>query len=170
MRFNSSMDRTARTVTILVFALFAVVLSVQVHLAVELPTRWLPIAITILLLGIIVAISLGFRVTGLTLTENALLIHRPWRTKTIPIPEIQKAEALDREDLSWSLRIFGIGGVFGYYGRFANRKLGAMTWYLTRRDRTVLLRMKDGNKIVISPDDRDGFLQALQAQRSLVAR
>ncbi|TCZ74001.1 hypothetical protein E0486_04635 [Flaviaesturariibacter aridisoli] len=164
------MDRSARAVTIFVFALFALVLTVQVHLAVEFPRQGLPIAITISLLFSIIVICLGFRVTALTLTENALLIHRPWRTKTILFSDIQKAEALDREDLSWSLRIFGIGGVFGYYGRFANRKLGAMTWYLTRRDRTVLLRMKNGNKIVISPDDCDGFLEAIQARHGLVSR
>ncbi|RYY97680.1 MAG: hypothetical protein EOO11_10230 [Chitinophagaceae bacterium] len=53
-----------------------------------------------------------------------------------------------------------MGGLFGYYGRFANRALGSMTWYATRRDGGLLIHLGGGKKILITPDDPGSLLRA----------
>lgn len=60
---------------------------------------------------------------------------------------------IPRDDLKWSIRTFGNGGVFGYYGKFFNNSFGSMTWFATRRENFVMLILKDGRKIVVTPDD-----------------
>jgi len=59
-----------------------------------------------------------------------------------------------------TLRTFGSGGLFGYYGYFKNPRLGKFLAFVTNLDRLVVLRFPQGT-LVISPDDPQGFLQEL---------
>jgi hypothetical protein len=65
---------------------------------------------------------------------------------------------LDKEKIGWAIRTFGVGGLFGYYGKFANTKLGSMTWYATRKDRAILVRTIDNKKIILTPDEPEKFV------------
>ncbi len=70
---------------------------------------------------------------------------------------------LDKEKIGWAIRTFGVGSLFGYYGKFANTKLGSMTWYATRKDKTVLVRTIDNKKIILTPDEPEKFVADLTA-------
>lgn len=37
-----------------------------------------------------------------------------------------------------------------------------MTWYVTRKDRMILIELRGQRKIVISPDDRELFMSTLR--------
>lgn len=52
-----------------------------------------------------------------------------------------------------SIRLFGVGGLFGYYGKYYNFKMGHMTLYTTQKRNRILMTMITGKKIIISPDD-----------------
>ena len=43
-------------------------------------------------------------------------------------------------------------------GKFANTKVGNMTWYATRRNKTVLLKTIDNKKIILTPDEPEKFV------------
>lgn len=73
------------------------------------------------------------------------------------------AEVLEKDALYWSIRTFGVGGLFGYFGKFANAKLGNMTWYATRRDKTVLIKTAGNKKIILTPDDPNQFVADFNA-------
>ena len=60
-----------------------------------------------------------------------------------------------------TLRTFGVGGLFGYYGRFRNPRLGNFVAYVTNTHSLVVLRFPD-NAVVVSPDDRAAFLNQVQ--------
>jgi hypothetical protein len=75
--------------------------------------------------------------------------------------QIKSVELLDKEQLAWVFRTFGVGGLFGYYGKFANTKLGSMTWYATRRNKTVLIETLDNKKIILTPDEPEKFVAHL---------
>ncbi len=96
------------------------------------------------------------------ITENELIIRRLIKSVHIERSDIESIELLDKSELKGTVRTFGVGGLFGWYGKFANSKLGDMTWYVTRRDKPVLIIKKDGKKILISPDEAAAFLIKLK--------
>ncbi len=74
-----------------------------------------------------------------------------------------KRESVSPEDFRGCLRLWGNGGLFGYYGLYRTSKLGKCTWYLANRKKTVVV-IAGTKTCVFSPDDADGFLAAIQAQ------
>lgn len=77
--------------------------------------------------------------------------------------QIMSAALLDEESLKGSIRTFGVGGLFGYFGKYFNRTLGSMTWYATRKDNFVLILTNDDKKIILTPNEPDKFLANLNA-------
>jgi hypothetical protein len=62
-----------------------------------------------------------------------------------------------------TVRVFGVGGLFGSYGLFWNKSLGRFRVFATRRRPVVLLRLRDGGlPIVVTPDDAKGMIAALE--------
>jgi len=68
----------------------------------------------------------------------------------------------DRSYLSFVVRVFGNGGLFGYTGYFWNKSFGKMHWFVTQRKNYVVIDIGTKRKIVLSPDDYDGLIDALQ--------
>ena len=161
MVYKTSLDKTAMIMTAGVTILFAVIIAKQYPLIRD-EGRAVPLFTTVACL-LIYGLSYAFRPAGYSVTAEELVIHRPLRDVRIKRSNIRSAEAVDPAEVSGAIRTFGVGGLFGYYGRFANFNLGRMTWYATRRDRTVLIRTADGRKIVVTPDDREGFVAEMSA-------
>lgn len=156
MEYKASLDKTAKIVTLIITILFASIIIGQYFLITE-GTRSIPIFTTVLLLVLYFGVF-AFRVTGYSITTDKVIIHRPFDNIKIDKTDIKSVEALDKSKLSWSIRIFGVGGLFGYYGRFANSKIGRMTWYATRRDKPVLVVTNYDAKIILTPDDAERFV------------
>jgi len=167
MDFTATFDRSARLITVFLLLFVAGMISAVVAVFAQ-HNFGIYSYLGILLVVLIFAVTYGFSVTGYRLTFNHIIVRRPLGDKKIARADIQSAQRLSKGALSWSLRAFGVGGLFGYFGRFYNRKMGSMTWFLTRRDRTILLLLKDGRKIVISPDSPEAFIQALETDRSFI--
>jgi hypothetical protein len=80
---------------------------------------------------------------------------------------LREARPAEADDLRGCIRLWGNGGLFGYYGLFRTTKLGRCTWYVTNRSRAVVLvnELPGGAKTALfSPDDVDGFLAAVRAE------
>jgi Bacterial PH domain len=95
------------------------------------------------------------------ITNDELVVYRLLRSVHIPLKNISRSEQIDRKLISWSLRTFGVGGLFGYYGRFRNQALGTMIWYATRKDNPVMIQTVGDEKIILTPDDPVQFLEAI---------
>ena len=104
-----------------------------------------------------------FRPLAYLLSEDNLIIRRILLPRVFPYAEIAEVRSISREDLRWTMRTFGNGGVFGYYGKFYHTSFGAMTWFASRRDHYVMILLKDGRKIVVTPDDLN-FVKDLSSQ------
>ena len=111
----------------------------------------------------IVFISLGafFGVYGYNLQPQELRIIRLGWSKDIPYNEIVDIE-YSPDAMMGSLRKFGIGGFFSYYGMFKNRVLGDYKAYATHRKNTVVITIKSGKKIVVTPSDPERFVEELK--------
>lgn len=103
-------------------------------------------------------LTYAFRPINYTLTTGKLIIHTPISNIKISLTEIKRIEQIDREKLGQPFRTFGVGGLFGYFGKFANTSLGSMTWYATRRDNTVLITTTGNKRIVLTPDNPKEFV------------
>jgi hypothetical protein len=151
MKYKTSLGNWTKAITIAVTILFAFIIIKQFSFITN-EGRPDPIYTTVLLLAIYF-IAIVFRPIYYKITNDKLIIHRLIADVRIDRQNIKSIELIDRQDIGWSLRIFGVGGLFGYSGYFANSKMGSMTWYTTRRDRTVLVVTNDEKKIILSPDD-----------------
>jgi hypothetical protein len=116
---------------------------------------------TVVILPVILFITWLFSVTGFTIENNKLIVSRPlWQTTIVLPPDsVITAEPEVRFGL---LRTFGNGGLFGYTGRFRNRKLGFFNAYATSWKHAVsIISPSEDFRIVVTPEDTGGFIQSV---------
>ncbi|MDP1813640.1 MAG: PH domain-containing protein [Leadbetterella sp.] len=159
MTYTTSLDNLAKGITIGVTILFVAILIGQFSIIKD--TGWAVPIITTVTLFLIYFISFAFSPINYEVSAQHLSIHRLLIDVNIDRNHIKSVELLDKEQLTWVIRTFGVGGLFGYYGKFANSKLGSMTWYATRRDKTVLIETIDNKKIILTPDEPEKFVAHL---------
>ena len=83
--------------------------------------------------------------------ENGLIIitHPIGRT-VIEMSQVLKIEAIDRSELRGSLRLFGSGGFFGWFGIFRNSKLGTYRLYSGQLENLYLIKTSTKSYIISS--------------------
>ncbi len=161
MLYKTSLDKTAKVITVLFTLSFACIIAAQFlindnnH-----PYRSLYVIIILLILY---GFAFVFHPTAYKVTSDLLIIYRPIGNVRIKKADIQNIAVIDENEISNAVRTFGVGGVFGYYGCFANYHLGSMTWYATRRDKAVLITTNDNKKIVVTPNEPASFVAAFKA-------
>ncbi|HTS46115.1 MAG TPA: PH domain-containing protein [Puia sp.] len=161
MTYRASLDKTAIMVTTLV-TIFFVAIIVGQYFFTKHPGRAVPTFTTAVII-LVYLLAFAFRPVRYVVTGDELIVHRPLLNARIKRAEIKNIELIDRRKIRGSIRTFGVGGLFGYFGKFANFSLGSMTWYATRKDRPVLVETKDDEKLIFTPDDPDSFVNALKS-------
>ena len=156
MKYKTSLDNLAKTVTIGVTILFIIIIYGQYSLITD-EGKSLPIYLAIAFL-LIYIITFSLRPISYNCSKDYIVIHRLITDVKIDRKEIKSVELIDKEILRQSFRTFGVGGLFGYFGKFYNSKVGKMTWYATRRYKAILVVTKENKNIIITPDDADGFV------------
>jgi hypothetical protein len=152
--FPASYDRTTKIISGVVLALMlGVTIATQSALAAG-----------ILLLTVV--FSYGLSPRGYTVAERSILVHRMLWNARLPLEGARQARPISGDELRGSFRVFGSGGLFGYYGLFHTSKLGGCTWFVTARERLVVV-ITDAKSALFSPDDPDGFLAAVRTEASL---
>lgn len=105
--------------------------------------------------------SAFFKIRGYDLTASHLVVRYGFSGSSFPLSEISGAEykpgALRR-----STRSAANGGMWSFLGSFSSPDHGEMRVYVSDAERTVLLRMPQ-KKLVVSPDDPERFIQAIQS-------
>jgi Bacterial PH domain len=150
MTFSVSYDSTTKVISASICALMVVLFAVT--------GQWLVGAIgLVILLGGYAWSPRGYTVQGAT-----ILVHRLVGDAAFSLTGVREVRTAAADDFSGAIRLFGSGGMFGYYGVFRTSKLGKSTWYLTRRDPAVVI-VTEQKTALFSPDDRDGFLGMLRA-------
>jgi hypothetical protein len=95
------------------------------------------------------------------------VLRRAWRAAAWPLSRVDSVSVLPPRYLMGSVRTFGNGGLFGFYGWFY--KKGAFRLFATRTDRLVEVVI-DGKRVVVSPDEParlvEGLLSAAPRARS----
>lgn len=97
-------------------------------------------------------------------TDEAVIIGRGWPFSDVrvPISEIREVRRVKLNPYT-TMRTFGVGGLYGYSGRFRGTDVGAFYGAITDNTRTVFIAAtSDG--YVISPEDPEQFVADMQAR------
>lgn len=124
--------------------------------------RAVPIYTTIACLFIYL-LAFAFRPINYVVTKDEIIVRRLIRDVHIKRTDIVSVELVERNKITGAIRTFGVGGLFGYYGNFANFSLGRMTSYATRKDKPVLVKTIDNKKIILTPNEPDKFVTNLNS-------
>jgi hypothetical protein len=154
MNYTTSLDWIAKGVTITVTLLFAAIFMAGFDFF-NMPGQNVgPGALSII--SILLIAVYGFCLAqwprGYSVSKEALVIHKFVGKRVVALKDIKEVFFVKPEALRWSLRTFGSGGLFGYFGKFYNGTYGDMTWYATRVSHFVMVELKDGRHLVITPD------------------
>lgn len=167
-QYKASMDRTSKIITILVPLLllptvFKPVFKTNSFEILDMthpsPTYVLPFGFILILL-----ITFGFSPKGYAIEDRQLIIFRPFHRKFYSTTDLITVSIVDKKDMPRSIRVFGVGGLFGYYGLFRNSRYGTMVYYATRRDQFVVIERTNERTIVLTPDDPHSFVSELNKQ------
>jgi hypothetical protein len=100
---------------------------------------------------------------GFSIERGALRVHRLIAPVEIPLARIEALGLVDGEAIRRSVRTLGVYGVFGNYGRFWSRDLGAFRLYARRtRGAFVVVDAEGAGRFVLAPSDARAFLEALR--------
>lgn len=92
----------------------------------------------------------GLAPQRLEIGERKLVILRRYKSITIEADRVLSVEALPKNALRGAVRVCGVSGMFGYFGNFYIKKIGAFKLFATNFDNLFLITLIGGNKIVIS--------------------
>ena len=92
----------------------------------------------------------GYAPQRLEIGASKLVILRRYNSVTITTTQIRSIERLPDNALRFAVRTFGCGGLFGYFGRFYTRQIGAFSLYATCFENLYLITLLDGKKVVVS--------------------
>ncbi len=110
-------------------------------------------------------ITFFYRPKSYLITEDSLQICRIVGNYRIPYTVINKVLRASKDDMRFTIRTIGNGGLFGFTGNFRNSRFGRMRWFVTQRKNYVIIETNDNKKIVISPDEPEKL--ALDLQKNL---
>jgi hypothetical protein len=104
----------------------------------------------------------GLAPQRLEISKTKLVILRRYKSITIHADEVLSVDRLPKNAMYGAMRTFGVGGFFGYFGRYYQGSIGAFQLYATSFDNLFLIRLANGKKIVIScsePEKMDYFAE-----------
>ena len=146
MKYPASLDKVAKGITV---GAFLLILGIIIVTVINSAGR-IPVFIPFIPAVISVA-AYFYAPKSYTLSDTALIINKVIGKVQIDLNTIKEVQKIPKFE-GGTIRTFGSGGFFGYYGKFYNRVIGKMSMYVTRRDTMILVKTKDRN-IIISPDD-----------------
>lgn len=157
MKFSVSLDKTAKYLSLFI-ALFVAATLIGTFLLSE--DRQ-----TILIVGPIVSVTIFlaylWKPSYYEVTSEHVIVHRLIGATKYERSRIINVRAGEPDEIKNAIRLFGSGGMFGYFGKFRNQHLKTFVLQCTRRDNLVMIFTDKGLK-VLSPDDQQGMIQALQ--------
>lgn len=154
--FSASYDRATKIMSAAVCILLFVV-ALAVHQV-----------IVAFVAVLVIALGYAYSPRGYAVSDRAVIVKRLIGNVHIPLERVREVRRVTTDELTRSIRVWGSGGMFGYYGLFRTSRLGKCWWYLTNRQNAVVVITKS-KCALFSPDDVDGFLAAIHTETPVYA-
>lgn len=165
MRFAATMDTATRAITAGALAVWALSTGFVAWAIATTPDLAVRLMVAVTALPALAAVPLIglWSPRGYQLDEAGLRILRRAGDAVVPLRAIREARPLD--DGLRLRRVFGVGGLFGWYGAFSAAGLGRLTLHATRVSGRVAL-LTDQGTLVVTPDEPAAFLASLALLRA----
>ena len=147
-------DKTAKIITSLTFLASLAVLGFFAYLDLLQEPLYILIAVSILAVP---AISFLLSPKKVVLAEERMIIEKIMGKIEIPYEAIREIDFIERPKMT---RIFGSGGLFGYFGIFYAEGIGEVRVY-AKRSRDFVLIKANGNYL-IAPEKPEEFIENLK--------
>ena len=159
--YECPQSKGVRVSTVLAFVFLLVVLLLEIYFFTELGRSLEAVILTSVLLLVAFSSFLVFPLYIIS-DDEGIGIRTLIRTRRISFQEIDHIERLDRGErlfgIKDAVRLFGVGGVFGFIGWFRMKGIGTFRSYITDEKKAFLIFRKNGLPIAISVSEPDEFL------------
>ena len=157
MTFNAKLSKPALAITII----FNIILILALFLIRENPNYGV-VSMFIIIISLVLTHLL--HPVSYTIVPDSIKINRVILPITIQDMEIIHLEKINLSDLSINLRLFGSGGVWGYFGIYHSSAHGKLTMMASDMQNLVLITTPS-KKYVISPENPRDFLETYNSRR-----
>lgn len=161
-RFETQLDNTVKIITVLVHLLVIAMLFSSILIE----GFGIERVLVVILLLVVFGLAYVLRPFEYWVDEEYITIHKNILPKKIAIADITSIESIAFADLKIRLRLFGSGGLWGWYGIFWSPKYKTITLFCTEKKNTVLICTKSNKYFVLSPKDSAAFGQKIQSIKS----
>jgi hypothetical protein len=103
-----------------------------------------------------------FRPLGFAVTNEGITILRPLGSRRIQLETLQEIRVPATHPPGMTIGLMRVQGLYGTFGGFWNKHWGKFEVYVTNQANSVELGLTNRSKIIISPDDPQTFVQAVQ--------
>lgn len=169
MKFKASLDTLAIIITLATVILFFILgyFSVRAlaHSHGDLTTLLVHGGILLLLTATLAGCYL-YAPQSYVIDKEHLVIIRPAGNIKINLADILSVTPIPDNPWIGAIRTFGVGGLFGYYGKFYASSYGSMTYYATKLKGKILIQTRKNKKIILTPDD-PGMTELLKQKSAL---
>ena len=124
---------------------------------------WFINAVYILLTIAILFACYAYGPKLLSISNEYLTLYKGVGNLKIRLSDIVES-GVYKPDAIFDVRVFGIGGVCGYVGKFYNKKFGSYTSYVGDYSQSFYVKTTKGKRYVFSCEDRDDFLLMLKSK------
>ena len=159
--YECPQSKGIRVSTILAFLFVLIVLILGIYFLTEMGQIVEAIILTSVVLGVAFSSFLVFPLYIIS-DEEGIGIKTLVRTIHIPFQDIDHIERLDNGKrlfgIKDAVRLFGIGGVFGFIGWFRLKGGGIFRSYITDEKKAFLIYRKNGVPIAISVSEPEEFI------------
>lgn len=165
--FKASIDTLAKIITALVFVLLIFLARQSFNAILTAHGEMSTILLHTGALAVMMLVFFGswlYAPQSYSVGPTLLTINRPAGKIKVNLKEITEIRMPDDAEMSGTIRTFGVGGLWGYYGKFYTPKIGSVNFYATQRINRILIVTRQGKKILITPDDISlmGRIKSLQ--------
>ena len=159
--YECPQSKRVRVSTALALFFVLVVLILEIYFFTELGRSLEAVILTSVLLLVAFSSFLVFPLYIIS-DDEGIGIRTLIRTRRISFQEIDHIERMDRGErlfgIKDAVRLFGVGGVFGFIGWFRMKGVGTFRSYITDEKKAFLIYRKNGLPIAISVSEPDEFL------------
>ena len=164
MKRKVELSTNSVIITVVGIAFLAGLMIVNLHRGAE-TLAYITLAYIIAAVLVIFSfVALFFMPLSLSVDEEALNINTSLRVKSIPLKEITSI-SLCPPTMS-ERRIFGSGGMYGYWGWFSEPSIGKYMAYYGKASDCFLVRRKDGKQYMLSCKDPLGMMEYINSKLS----
>jgi len=103
-----------------------------------------------------------FRPTGYAVTSSEIAVIRAIGRKRIPLDAVSEVLSPVTSPPGFSIGLARVDGIHGTFGSYWNKTWGRYQVFITNHLNKVEVRLEDGSRVIISPDDPMAFIDAVR--------